>query len=562
MFGLTSCNDMLDKDPYTFTNDNFWQRESNVECYANRFYNDFTGYGNGGGSGIFYYPSLNDDQIDGTFRNWNYDSYKVTNNSWDNGYSYIDRANIMIAGIEKVTSMSDDVKKHWTGVARLMRARQYYELVRKFGDVPLIKKHLDPVDVDEIFSQRINRDEVMDFVLEDLKYAAEHMLNKKATEWSRSLAQSIKSEICLYEGTYCKYRKEADGQKAPNLERSKKFLEEAKKAAKAVMDAGYSLTEKYGEIYNAISLAKNPEVIFYKHYAQDAFAHGLIAYTMSSTTIKGMTRDAFDSFLFVDGKPKGVTSENDTDCSEVVEDGNVNIQNLLDVRDPRMSLQTDPYIYFAGCEWGNRFPDRTDNMNMMSASGYGVKKFDCDAGMPVGYRGQIGKNFTDAPLYWLAEIYLNYAEACAELGTCTQNDLDISVNKLRERVNMPKMNLNPVADPANKSGVSNLIWEVRRERRVEMMYDKNHRFWDLVRWHELDRLDTDEHPEVITGANVSAIKDVLDSEKTKVTADGYIDGTLGGKVSRKYDSKYYFYPIPSKQISLMQDKGYKQNPGW
>ena len=45
------------------------------------------------------------------------------------------------------------------------------------------------------------------------------------------------------------------------------------------------------------------------------------------------------------------------------------------------------------------------------------------------------------PLFRLGEVYLNYAEAKAELGTITQNDIDISVNRLRDRVGMPHLNL-------------------------------------------------------------------------------------------------------------------------
>ena len=92
---------------------------------------------------------------------------------------------------------------------------------------------------------------------------------------------------------------------------------------------------------------------------------------------------------------------------------------------------------------------------------------------------------------------MNYAEACAELGSCTQNDLNISVNKLRARVGMPNMTVSPVADAANNMNVSNLIWEIRRERRVELMFDNDTRFWDLIRWHQLDKLDSSKNPNIL-----------------------------------------------------------------
>ena len=106
-------------------------------------------------------------------------------------------------------------------------------------------------------------------------------------------------------------------------------------------------------------------------------------------------------------------------------------------------------------------------------------------------RSQSGKNYTHAPLFWLSVIYLNYAEACAELGNITQDDLDKSINLLKDRAGLP--HLNPIvgfSDPANNHGVSDLIWEIRRERRCELMFDNDNRYWDLIRWHQLDKLDT------------------------------------------------------------------------
>jgi starch-binding outer membrane protein, SusD/RagB family len=77
---------------------------------------------------------------------------------------------------------------------------------------------------------------------------------------------------------------------------------------------------------------------------------------------------------------------------------------------------------------------------------------------------------------------LNFAEAKAELGTLTQADLDMSINKLRDRVGMPHLTLNPPMDPRYASwGVSSNIVEIRRERRVELFME-GFRYDDLRRW--------------------------------------------------------------------------------
>jgi len=560
---LVSCNKMLDKGPMdSFADSNYWTTESNVQYYANAFYNDFLGYGYNTVDGT-YFATLNDNQAGfNGFRDWNYNDVKVSNSAWNGDYTEIRRANIMLNRMEKI-EMSDEARGHWQGVARMMRALHYYDLVRRFGDVPLIKQELQVADKDLVFGPRVDRDDVMDYVVDDLDFAIDNIYDKvNRTGWSADMARAIKAEVCLYEGTYCKYRVAADGQKAPNPTRANTYLTAAKNAASAIMsNAAYVLNGSYQANYNSVDLNGNKEMIFYKHYVKDVLAHSLPDYTCSSTSQAGLTKDAFDAYLFTDGKPKATTTKNNTDISNVKNaQGNLDISALLDVRDPRLAASVDKAIFPASHGWRGRL-GRTDDVEMASASGYGVFKYD-SKDLAVGYRVETGKNYTDAPLYWLAVVYLEYAEACAELGSCTQADLDKSVNKLRDRVDMPHMTTSPAADPANNMGVSALIWEIRRERRVELMYDGNYRFWDLMRWHQLDKLDTSTNPNIKLGANISNDETAKDASKVSWNSDGYI--IIHPTGNRTYDKKYYFYPIPTSQISIYEASGYefKQNPGW
>lgn len=549
-----SCDSILNKSQLdSFEDGNFWSGEGNVESYANTFFNEFLGYGNGGGSGSFYFPTLNDNQAGSSFRDWNYSNYTVTNGSWTSGYQEIRRANIMIDRVGKM-SLSDAQKKHWTGVARLMRGLEYYWLVRQFGDVPLVKTELK-TNSPELYAERTDRDEVMDFVLEDLDAAIDGITSSSHVSWSKDLAYAVKSEICLYEGTFCRYRSATDKQKAPDETRAKKYLEECKKTSAAIMgNSAYKLSADYNSNYNSIDLGANTEMILYKHYVKDMMHHSLVDYTCSSTEMSGMNKDAFDSYLFVDGLPKSATSKDKSDAG-VLDGGIIDISNVLSVRDPRLGKVIDSRLGYTSNEGFKRYSDRKDGMLMTSSTGYTVSKFDTKD-LDQGYRDQTSKNYTDAPIYWLSVIYLNYAEACAELGNCTQNDLDISVNLLRDRVGMPHMTLSPAADADNDMNVGNLIWEVRRERRVELMFDNDFRFWDLVRWHQLDKLDSSKNPDIMLGANVSA-DTAIDTKATSKKGD-YIDASRNG--SRKYEAKYYLYPIPTSQILL--NKNLSQNPGW
>ena len=467
MIVLAGCSSILDKGPLDqFTNTNFWASSANVEGYANTFYNQFTGYGNGNNTGVFYFMTLSDDQAGGSFSDWSQKNNLTTNTTWKNAYTEIRRANIMIENVPNINE-TDDVKNHWIGVARLMRAYEYFLLVRMFGDVPYTDKSLDITDADILYGPRTNRDQVMDNVLEDLNFAVANIndVSSKIT-WSRSMAQAMKADICLYEGTFRKYRKSEDGQPAPDAAGATKFLTECKTACSAIMNQ-YSLNPSYQGNYNSIDLSGNPEMIFYKAYKKTIFYHSLIAYVCSSTQISGMSMDAFNAYLFKDGKPLALTGEDTNVIAPMGSDGHLSLATMLSVRDNRLSGTIDPVLMYTGNTYS-----RAGGMNMTSSTGFGVCKYDNTSITPITDRTNTNANYTHAPIFWLSVVYLNYAEACAELGTITDADLDNTINKLKDRAGLPHLSTTVgFNDPANNHGVSSLIWEIRRERRCELMFD-------------------------------------------------------------------------------------------
>lgn len=562
ILSFSACNDFLDKGPLdTFINDNFWTSENNVTGFVNTFYEDFLGYGNAGGTGLFYFRTLSDDQAGGSFADWSFQNAPANSADWRDGWVEIRRANILLENVDKV-NMSAEAKLHWKGVGQLMRAWQYYQLVRAYGDVPWIDKSLDITDDGYLYGSRENRDVIMDKVLEDLNFATQNINdNTSKTTLNRNVAYAMKAEICLFEGTFRKYRKTEDGQSAPDLTGANKFLNEAKTASSYLIDKGFTLNSSYQGNYNSIDLSKNPEMIFYKAYKQNVLQHSLIAYISSSTQINGMTKNAFESYLFTDGLPLSLTTLNKADAAKmvigtktvagvVVPDTTMVITDILAIRDKRLGQTID-----ANLSYTNRGYTRFGTgISMTSSTGYGVNKYD-NSTLANMYRNQTAANFTHAPIFWLAVVYLQYAEACAELGNITQSDLDKSVNKLKTRAGLPHLTVSVgFTDPANNMGVSNLIWEIRRERRTELMFDNWTRYWDLIRWHQLDKLDSNTNPDILLGANI--VNDPYSKAIARV--GNYIDGSKGKK--RTFDKKHYWYPIPTDQISL-NDK-ISQNPGW
>ena len=556
MLSLASCDDILDTEPYDqFTKDNYFTSETNVQLFANYFYNTFTGYGSG--SGDYYFNTLNDDQASTGITKWTYMNVPGTAAAWNTPYVEIRRANTLIAAVPNVETMSDAKKANWLGIGRLYRAWQHYKVVRNYGDCYWVDKELDPSDEDILYGPRQPRNDVMDKVLEDLNFACINITDNAGsrTAFNKWVALAMKAEVCLYEGDYSKYV-------TKNNDRAARYLNEAKSACLEIMNSGnFTLNGNFQANFNSIDLAGNKEMILYKHYIQSTFAHGTIDYTCGSTQVNGMTKDAFDSYLFKDGKPLATTSLNKSDHGTIVvlddnsglgEAPHIDISNVLANRDPRLSAQVDHILQFPGCGYA-----RFGGAQSTASTGYGVFLFDTNLIDNTNRQSTYG-NWTDAPIFWYAEILLNYAEACAELGSISQTDLDKSINLLRDRVGMPHLLTSVEADPANNMGVSNIIWEVRRERRVEMMYCMNDRYWSLLRWNQLSLLDTDTHPNLCRGAYVAGF-DAVSLAEIDIDADGYINCRNNG-APRQWDAKYNLFPIPDDQRNLNPQIG--QNPGW
>ena len=550
---FASCDDMLDVNPRDkFTNDpSFWNNATQVENYTNSMYGNFSGYGYNGAGGAFYFSSLTDDQVKPEFENWTFTNVPNSSTSWSSPFTEIRRSNYLLDNMGSST-LADAVKAKYTAIARLCRAYNYFLLVQRYGDVQWQDHVVLTTSDDYVKGPRDDRDLVMDRVLEDLDYAIANIGTGNKVSWSANLALAMKSEICLYEGTYCKYRTQAENGKAADATRAQKYLNECVNASQQLMGGSYSLTSNYGEIYNALSLTGNSEVIFCRHYEKDVLGHSTVDYTSGSTAQRGISKDAIDAFLFTDGLPLATTSLDKSDAPERV-DGKYSIEKMLSVRDKRLGVLLDHTLAFMG--YGNA---RGSLAEMTSSTGYTIAKYytdkmgDPSATSQIYYCNNIGTGYTDAPVYWLAQIYLNYAEAKDELGNITQTDLDNSVNLLQARAGLPALNLNPAADPANNHGVSNLLWEIRRARRCELMTDGN-RYWDLVRWHQLDKLDSSKYPNINRGANLSVVPDCQ-----LTLEDGYV---VPLTATRSFEAKYYFYPIPTEQIEN-SGKATSQNNGW
>jgi len=556
LLGSFSCSDFLDKEPLDrFTDDNYWTSESNVRTYAWMFYDEFLGYGNGTGTtSEFYFQNggatmnISDDLCNNSFLQ--YDATPASSNSnWKSYYKCIRRANIMLERVNTVPGISESQLNHWNGVAKFFRAFSYFRLVQRFGDVPYFDKPLVESDRPSVFQPRMNRNDVMDRVMADLDEAYASVLVADQTNTiNRYVVAALASRVALYEGTYRKYH---------SLGNSTNFLESAKRYSDAIISSNqYSLNSDYKSVYNSVELKASSEMILYKDYQPSIWMHSIQSYTNTSTVINGMTKAAVESYPCVDGLP--------ISQSELYQ-GDASMESVLANRDTRMSATLSPKWAYAGKEDGG----------LSSNTGYRIILFN-NPGLSGSQVTTNGQNHIDAPIFGYAEVLLNYAEALAELNQMTQADMDKSINLLRARAGVAPLsyadestiqaNGITINDPArttsleSKTGiVSPLIWEIRRERRAELMSWTHIRYFDLMRWKKGLYLDMNENPNVARGALVT------EENRGNGTVDqnGYLL-PYGSNVRVFDESKHYLNSIPMNEILLYEAEGLSlpNNPGW
>lgn len=554
---IVGCNEeFLEVPPIDkMTDETYWSNENNVRTFAYGFYPTyFVGYSASWGWGSYFTgQSLNDDFAPSGPRQFT-KNVPASGGGWS--FRMVRKANIFIDRVQDVP-MSEEAVNHWTGVGRFFRALEYHDLVKRFGDVPWFEQELSEVDNESLYKPRDSRSFVMDKVLADLKFAAEHVRENdgaKGLTLNKDVVLAYMSRIMLFEGTWQKYH-ENDATKA------KEYLEEAKWAASEVISAGKYSLGNYREVFNSLNLSGNPEVLLFRQYEPGVLTHTLNSYNNKEPQT-GVSKDAVENYLAADGLPIGISSEYKGD------DG---IENVMANRDPRMHETLVPYEL--------RLSGVASNY---STSGYATHKF-LNESIKDEPEGSSLLNPTDAPVIRYGEVLINYAEAVAELATVggpalTQLDLDISVNVLRSRpgVDMPHLEVANAApavdgtvydDPERDQTVPSLIWEIRRERRVELMME-GFRLDDLKRWKKLEYTDTKANVDINRGAWVRK-SDYPDANLTSMVLtegeEGYIIPAWKEESQREFvDPKVYLYPLPLDQIKLYADQGYelKQNPGW
>lgn len=576
IFMLSACNDdFLQKLPEDeISVEGFFKSDQDFRTYSLGLY-DWRGYGTGND----YTQAYNSDEVvkgnqvqDDRIYN------RITIPSSGGGWSWstLRTINIMIREAQEA-DLETEIKNHWEGVGRLFRAREYYQKVKLYGDVPWVDKELG-TDSPELYATQDSRETVMGHVLEDLNFAVQNIREDDGDNLiNRDVALAIKSEICLFEGTFRKYHTEL------GLSDANKWLQECVSASEKIINDGkYELSADYKTIYSSVDLSGNKEVILFKPYELGVIVN-IRARQAGIDDSDGVTKDAVETYLCTDGLPYGVSPLHPKAVEGIPELPIEEFEN----RDPRMSRTlVVPYNDPANAQIPTLFESQTGVIpefapayigedGLTNPSGYGIYKWWTPETPVNDVNGT-----TDAPLYAYNVILLNYAEAKVELGEGTNAVLDKSINKLRDRAGMPHLTVefaNSFDDPKKAMyapEISNLLWEVRRERRVELLLEDS-RFDDIVRWKKASYLgkpfvgayvDLDNRPEAAyneDGTNkAKVILGDRDGNPLPSTArKGYVLPYIERQPSWKdSDIKLYYTPIDTKSLTI--NPNLNQAPGW
>ena len=561
-----SCEDMLDYQPKDrLSPDTYFKTETDCELWTNNYYTVFPS-----AEGIYSEPydvivrDVLADEISGvrkpmpTDGNWNWEKLREMN-------FFLSRA----SQVE-----DESVRLEYEGLTRFFRAYFYFEKVKRYGDVPWVDRPLGS-DEEELYKGRDSRESVMEKVMEDVDFAIANLPEVqnvyRVTRWT---ARALKSRIALFEGTFRKYH---------GLDGYEEFLQACVNASEPFLTGPYSIYTSGSTPYQDLFTSQDAietEIILARAYtsAISGMTHDVNGHLTGATMGRpGMTRNVVNMYLMRDGSR--YTDQEHYDTKTFVEE----CKN----RDLRMAqtLRTPGYKRIGGSK--ELAPDLS-----RSTTGYQLIKYLTEEKYDANKAST-----NDMPLFRLAEVLLNYAEAKAELGTLKQADLDNTIRPLRVRAGLPDLDMeeaNANPDPylsSPETGYANVtgdnkgvILEIRRERTLETPME-GLRYWDIMRWKEGKRFEKPIEGLYFPGTgeydldgNGSVDVCIYDTEKApgnspdvlylKLGSDIVLsEGTSGNVLAHSTQQRIwneerdYLYPIPTDDRVLTQG-AISQNPGW
>ena len=606
---FTACNDFLDREPLSnLSPEGYFKNASQLQAYADKLYPSIlpASSGTSNSYGVYSYDNGTDNQIGQTPpSHFSEGEWRVPQNSGDWSFSNLYHLNFFFANVqpkyaEDLNGSQNTIEgnmadiKHYIGEMHFLRALEYFNRYRKFGDYPIITEPLkDDMEILTEASKRSPRNEVARFILSELDKAAELMKDKDMvkTRVNRDVALLMKSRVALFEGTWLKYFKgtafvpNGDGWPGKTKDYNANyqfptgsidgeiewFLEQAMSASKEVADkyknSLASNTGKipqtkdelktpnpYFEMFSKDNLSDVKEVLLWKQYVQGVNGHDLGLATNQGNFGIGVTRSYVQNFLMADGTP--VYTHGSYADGDGYYMGDKEIKNVRENRDSRLSLflKEPGQLYCIETTISiptNAWKDEpvpqiiSSSGQYLYVTGYALRK---GGKWDSKYLVQ-NKDYSSFPIYRAAEALLNYMEASYEkTGSLDGNAreywqilrcralVDDNIDKTISATDMMKEAENDFgAYSAGKVLTDATLYNIRRERRSEFI-SEGLRYMDLCRWRAMDQLITKSYiPEGIHLWNTPMENWYVDKDGNSTLIS---DGSSKANVSSKDDSEY------------------------
>lgn len=412
---------------------------------------------------------------------------------------------------------------------RLLRAFFYFELVKRYQNVPLITKVLTQAEANS--AEPTSADVVFNFIISECTEVAKTLpvnynnfgKDKETGRVTKGVALALKARAALYAASPL-FNK--------NNEKSK-WVTAAEAAYEIIgtQELGYKLDKSFANLFG-VQNNKSQEAIWVRPTGEnsDFEASNFPMGVKGGRTSTCPTENLVSAFEMKTGKPFDWNEEN------MKKDPYAN-------RDPRLYLT----IVHNGMNWPTTTPVEiweggANGLPLTNATttGYYLRKY---VNSSVSF--EPGAPTTQAHHNWVlfryAEVLLNYAEAMVNAYGSIEHTTEKCGMKALDAVNSVR-NRDGIKMPALPNTLSDIEFmkRLKNERRVELAFE-GHRFWDLRRWKELD-----------------AIKDIYG---VKVTKEENEVVYKRGLVNTNFvDDKLYFYPIANTE--LFRNGKLVQNIGW
>jgi hypothetical protein len=528
---FTACKklDLAPSDRYTELT--FWQSNDNVNSALNNIYGGiYTS------DRIFYNDALSDNAFTKLGVSSGVDALSSGNftislprfqNDWAYYYSGIKSCNIFLENVDKNSTLTETVKNRMKAEVRFVRAWHHFNLMKWWGDVPLLQKDITPDEAKTV--SRTPRAEVVQFILNELDEAAAALPTN--TQYAkgdlgritRGAALAIKARVLLYEGN-----------------RMNDVVAVCEQLMNSPAQNGtYALAGSYTGLFSdkVVNKESTESILSLQYVPQLRVWDNYIDFAPISagarTNNLSPTQELVNAYIMTNGKAI-------TDAGSGYDEN-----NPYNNRDPRLGAT----IVYDQYSWTN--PDgskQTIYIKPGSApAGQGANEYSrAGQGTATGYywRKYWDPNYT-APgfssglnlhLIRYAEVLLMYAEAKNALGQMTADVWDKTIKPIRARAGFTD------AGALNFPGSgSNLTEIIRNERRVELVME-GIRIDDLRRWKTA---------EIVMNGWVHGAK-----YGDPVTDNGYIQVQL-----RVFDkNRHYLWPVPPAERAL--NNNLSQNFGY